>query len=122
MCIFVHIRCNNNYKPITGENAKKGELLFNSSGCPICHSFTGATRYGPPLNFNFEKEVIVFRRDKKKSILLDRKYIIRSIKYPELEKLDGYRYKKMPPSDLSSEEIERITDYLIDFNTKREAP
>jgi len=117
-CIFVSIRCSNNASdPITAENAKKGELLFNSSGCTICHSFTGETRYGPPLNFNFEKEVIVFRRDKQKSIMLDRKYIIRSIRYPEFEKLDGYRNKKMPPSDLSSEEVERITDYLIYVNT-----
>jgi mono/diheme cytochrome c family protein len=117
--MFLSIRCSSDSKPITGENAKKGELLFNSSGCSICHSFAGETRYGPPLNFMFEKEVTVFRRDIKKVIMLDRKYIIRSIKYPDFEKLDGYTNKTMPPAELSDDEIAQIADYLIYVNTKK---
>lgn len=118
--IFVSIRCSNkDSKPITEENAKKGELLFNSTGCTKCHSVTGESRYGPPLNFKFDKEVIIIRKDKKKSIKLDRKYIIRSIRFPELEKLNGYQNKKMPSTNLSSEDIDLITDYLIYINTKK---
>jgi len=117
--IFASIKCSNdNTKPISLENAKKGELLFNSVGCTKCHSLTGESRYGPSLIFTYDNEVIVYRKGKKVSVKLDRKYIIRAIKYPDYEKLNGYQDKKMIPPTLTTEEIDRIVDYLIYINTK----
>ena len=45
--IFVFAHCNNPEDDmiITRENAKKGELLFNSVGCTLCHSVSGESRY-----------------------------------------------------------------------------
>jgi len=117
--ILVSIRCSNNdSKPVSVENAKKGELLFNSSGCTKCHSVTGESRYGPPLNFTLNEVIIVFRKGKMISVPLDRKYIIRSITYPESDKLYNYQDKKMPVVSLPPEDIERLADYLIYINTK----
>jgi len=116
--VFVSVRCSNNdSKPISVENAKKGELLFNSSGCTKCHSFTGEYRYGPPLNFTFNDDILIFRKGKIITVKLDRKYIVRSITYPESDKLLNYQNKKMTVVNLPPEDIERIADYLIYINT-----
>lgn len=117
--IFVSIGCGNeDSKPISIENAKKGELIFNSTGCPKCHSFSGESRYGPPLNFTLNEDVMIFRKGKLMTVKLDRKYIIRSITYPEADKLLNYQDKKMSVVSLPPEDIERLADYLIYINTK----
>jgi mono/diheme cytochrome c family protein len=118
--IFVSIQCNNEgSRQITEDNAKKGELLFNSSGCTKCHFVSGESGYGAPLDFKPDKKVNVFRNGKKKSIIPNRKYIIRSIKKPEFEKVEGYQDKKMPATTLTDEEIDLITDYILYINTNR---
>jgi len=120
--IFLSIRCSDvESKPISIESVKEGEVLFNSVGCTKCHSVTGESMYGPSLNFILNKDVIIFRKGKKKSVKLDRKYIIRSITNPDLEKLNGYQEKKMPSVSLSPEDIDRIADYLIYINSKKNA-
>jgi hypothetical protein len=116
--IFLCIKCSSNKKQLNELNVKRGELLFNSSGCTQCHSLKGEIRYGPPLIFTLNSEIIVFRSENERSIKLNRKYIVRSITYPEQEKLDGYQNKKMPSTNLSPEDIDCITDYLISINKK----
>ena len=122
MLIFLFAKCNNPEDDtiITRENAKKGEILFNSVGCTLCHSVSGESRYGPPLNLIFDKKMVVIRKGRKLSIKQDRKYIIRSIKYPEFEKLIDYQNKKMPSVNISPEDIDYIADYLIYLNTNKE--
>lgn len=73
--------------------------------------------YGPSLNFIPGNEVSVIREGKKVSAIIDRNYIIRSIKQPDIEKVEGYENKKMTPVNLTSKQIGLITDYLIFINT-----
>jgi hypothetical protein len=99
---------------VTAEDARKGELLFNSVGCTKCHSVKGDTiLYGPPLKSIYGKEVVVSSSGKRITLTIDRQYIIRSITDPDAEKLAGYENKKMTPVNLSTEEIESLADYLI---------
>jgi hypothetical protein len=117
--ILAFIGCSNkDSKPITVENAKKGELLFNSTGCTKCHSVSSESKYGPPLNFTLGDNILIIRKGKIISVTLDRRYIIKSITYPESEKLFNYQDKKMPVVSLPHEDIERLADYLIYINTK----
>ena len=105
--------CRNSGK-VTAEEARLGELLFNSVGCTKCHSVKGdSLLYGPSLKSIYHKEVIVVRNGKRMTLTVDRDYIIRSITYPDADKLAGYENKKMTPVNLSAEEIERLADYLI---------
>jgi mono/diheme cytochrome c family protein len=97
--------------------AARGEELFNSVGCTKCHSMSGENMYGPPLKFNLGQEITVIRKGSLKNTELDRRYIVRSMKDPDYEKLAGYQQKKMAKIELSSEAIESIADYLIYINT-----
>lgn len=98
------------------ENANKGKLLFNSVGCALCHSVTGETRYGPTLNGILNTSIQVIREGSEQTLIIDREYILRSIQDPDYEKLLNFKSSKMPKTELSSKEIELITDYLISIN------
>lgn len=100
------------------DDAKKGELLFISTGCPKCHSISGENMYGPPLNDISGEKAVVIRKGNKETILRDRRYIIRSITQPEAEKLPEYKDKIMPPVNLTPEEIKLIADYIEFINAK----
>jgi hypothetical protein len=75
-------------------------------------------KYGPPLNSILNTEIHVNRKDKDFVLKVDREYIKRSILTPDYEKLQEFKNKKMPKTDLSSEEIDHITEYLISINEK----
>lgn len=112
--------CSDNSTLPSLENVKKGEQLFQASGCPKCHSINGDTLlYGPKLKFKPGTEITVFRNGKKKSITPDRKYFLRSIKEPDIEKPAGYQDRIMPVTTLTEEEISLITDYLMHLNSGR---
>jgi len=98
------------------ENVNKGEALFNSVGCTLCHSVSGEARYGPSLNGILNTSITVIRGGSEHTLIIDREYILRSIQNPDFEKLINFRNSKMPKTELSSEEIEFITDYLISIN------
>lgn len=110
--------CGTHRKPeiVHIENPSRGEMLFKSVGCTTCHSVTGESRYGPPLNSIFGKEVVVIRNGDQTVVTVDRQYLIRSLRDPEMEKVLNYEKKKMPPIDLTQEEIECLVDYIISVN------
>jgi len=109
--------CGSNGKnPTMEENAAKGEILFQSVGCTQCHSLSGETMYGPALNNILGTTIRVVQSGKEKSLTVDREYIHRSIEKPEYEKLLQFESRKMPRTELSEEQINQITDYLISIN------
>jgi cytochrome c2 len=110
--------CGNQKKPDSGraEDPKKGELLFNSVGCAICHSVSGEKKYGPPLNVIYAKKVTVFRNGNRDTLVTDRQYILRSLQDPGYEKVEGYQKRKMPSLNLSKEDIDYLMDYIIFIN------
>ena len=122
LLLFFFIACNRQKgsEAVTRENARKGEILFYSTGCTRCHSVSGKSGYGPPLNTIFDKEVIIIRNGRQISIKPDRKYLINSIKHPESEKLSGFQDRIMPSVELSAEDIEYIADYLIYLNLNKD--
>lgn len=121
--IFITILfgCNsqNSKRIVSKENADKGQELFNSVGCVMCHSVTGEARYGPSLNSIFNTEIHVIRNGEEKVLLIDREYIHRSIQDPDYERVHNFQNRKMPRPTLSSEEIDYITDYLISISEKQ---
>lgn len=114
--------CNsqNSTRIITRESADKGQELFNSVGCVMCHSVTGEARYGPSLNSIFNSEILVIRNGEEKVLTIDREYIRRSIENPDYEKVNSFQNRKMPKPTLSPEDIDYITDYLISISEKQQ--
>lgn len=106
-----------NGQVISPDKVKKGETIFIASGCTKCHSVSGEKMYGPPLNLILGRQITVIRKGEQHTLMPDRKYIIRSMKDPEYEKLVGYENKKMAVINLSDDDIESIADYLIFINT-----
>ena len=72
--------------------------------------------YGPSLNGILHTSIQVIREGSEHTLIIDREYILRSIQNPDYEKLINFRNSKMPKTELSPEEIEFITDYLISIN------
>lgn len=108
----------NGKKPTLAENAAKGEVLFLSVGCTQCHSLNGETMYGPALNNILNTSIRVIREGKEVSLTVDREYIHRSIQNPEYEKLLDFNKRKMPKTELSEDQINQLTDYLISIHDK----
>jgi mono/diheme cytochrome c family protein len=95
---------------------EKGEALFTNTGCAACHSITGESRYGPPLNSILDKVVPVIREGKTDSVRVDRQYILRSLQNPGFEKVASYQKRKMPALNLTRDEINYLVDYIIYIN------
>ncbi|OFX58912.1 MAG: hypothetical protein A2066_15910 [Bacteroidetes bacterium GWB2_41_8] len=115
---FALFGCNSpkSAKTKTNENANKGEALFHSVGCTQCHSLEGQAMYGPALNDILNTDIQVIREGKDHVLTIDREYIHRSIQNPDFEKPVNFKNSKMPKTELSPEEIEFITDYLLSIN------
>lgn len=72
--------------------------------------------YGPALNNILNTSIHVIRDGKELSLTVDREYIHRSIQNPEYEKLLDFKKQKMPKTELSEDQINQLTDYLISIN------
>lgn len=118
LSIFSGCKPSNNGKANTKENVEKGDVLFHSVGCTQCHSLNGETMYGPALNNILNTSIRVIRDGKEVSLTVDREYIRHSVQNPEYEKLLNFKMRKMPKTELSEEEINQLTDYLISINEK----
>lgn len=116
--ISIFSGCRSNLK-LDMNNISKGEKLFSDVGCIACHSVTGEKKYGPSLNNIVDKEVNVIREEKTRSILIDRRYILRSVRDPDYEKVDSFRKQTMPVPTISEEDIKHIVDYLMYINDKK---
>ena len=115
--VFAGCREQKKHEPAHKENPAKGEILFKSVGCAACHSMTGESKYGPPLNAIVGKEVVVIRQGTEVAVTIDREYLIRSLQDPGAEKVLSYQKRKMPPLNLTQEEINCLVDYIIFINS-----
>lgn len=95
---------------------EEGEKLFQSSICFQCHSLKGQKMYGPALNSLLNKSVNVIRNGDTLSVIADRKYLLRSIKNPDFEKVLGFEKSTMPAPTLSEKQLNAVLEYLIVIN------
>jgi cytochrome c551/c552 len=105
-------------KIVHQENPQKGAVLFNNSGCTMCHSINDQTLYGPTLNSVLNTRILVISNGKQDSVTIDRKYIVRSIKDPDFEKDIRFQHRKMPKPDLTDDDIESIADFILMINSR----
>ncbi|MFM7047690.1 MAG: c-type cytochrome [Actinomycetota bacterium] len=89
-------------------SAERGLKLSQSSGCASCHGsdFNGGT--GPTWT-GIVGQNVAFKGGE--SGVVDRAYLIESIKYPDKKKRVGYSVI-MPYNNLTDAEISDIVDYI----------
>ena len=108
LCLVLFTSCQKeNSQPIA---KLSGEKLYIEKSCITCHSISGARMIGPPLNNIFGQRV--FHNDGTSSIV-DKDYLIESIKYPDTKISKGYDNQMNSYIDLlSNDEIEALVEYI----------
>jgi len=87
--------------------------LLNESGCLDCHSTDGEVLIGPTFQGIYGRESVVITEGKERIIIVDDKYIKKSLERPQADVVKGY--DDIMPSfegEFSDREIESIIQYL----------
>lgn len=85
-----------------------GATLFRGASCSDCHSTTGETRTGPPLDGIYGTEVTLTNGE---TVTVDDEYLERAIRDPKSEVVEGFR-PLMPELDLSDEQVGTLVAYI----------
>lgn len=88
-----------------------GRQLARDKGCAACHGANGEGNVGPAFVGLYGSDVAL---QDGTTVTADDDYLIRSIKDPGADKVDGYNLP-MPSNDLTDTEIASILDYLRDL-------
>ena len=98
-------------EPVAGEAAATksgGEELFESSGCPACHTIDGSPSIGPTLKGLPGRETKLLDGS---TVRADERYIETAIRDPNAQVVDGFQ-PIMPQLPLTDAEVQRLVDYL----------
>ena len=74
-------------------DAKRGEKLYQESGCKACHSLDGARGVGPTWKGLFNAQVELADGS---TVIADDAYIIESVKVPGAKTVEGFPANAMP--------------------------
>ncbi len=85
-----------------------GAALFRGASCSDCHSTTGETKTGPPLDGIYGSSVTLTGGE---TVTADEDYLARSIREPKSQVVDGYR-PVMPDLDLSDDQVDALVDHI----------
>lgn len=88
-----------------------GWQLAREQGCASCHGTSGEGKVGPAFAGLYGSEVAL---QDGTTVVADDEYLIRAIKDPNADKVEGYNLP-MPSNSLSDAEIESILAYLRDL-------
>jgi cytochrome c oxidase subunit 2 len=94
------------------DSASKGEMLATQNGCLGCHSTDGSRRVGPSFKGLPDSERTVIKDEKTSKILADSAYLIRAIREPSAEIVEGYPPAMPPYPGLSDDDIEALKAWM----------
>ena len=91
-----------------------GLTILQRNACLTCHSLDGSRKIGPSFKQLLGKTEVVLIDGEETEIVVDRDYIIQSIKEPNAAIVQSYQPGMMISYDavISDEEIDHIIDYL----------
>ncbi len=89
-----------------------GEALAGKNGCLGCHSTDGSRRVGPSFKGLSGNERRVVREGQEIKVLADFDYILRAIKTPAAEIVQGYPAAMPPYPGLSDDDIKALQAWL----------
>jgi cytochrome c oxidase subunit 2 len=91
-----------------------GLTVLKKNACLSCHSQDGTRLVGPTFKGLIGRSEVVLIDGQEAEIVVDRDYIIESIKYPNAAIVEGYQQGLMISYEatITDEEIDQIIDYL----------
>lgn len=92
--------------------AERGEAVAAKNGCLGCHSVDGSKRVGPTLKGFWGSERIVTRDGQETTLVADDNYLIKALREPSADVLQGYPPAMPPYPGLSDEEIQDLRAWL----------
>jgi len=92
----------------------EGKQLLEDYGCLGCHSNDGSELVGPSFKGISTREVRIDRDGTDELIKVNRDYLIRAIKQPSADIVEGYPPIMPEGDDLSDDEIEAMVDQLLE--------
>jgi cytochrome c oxidase subunit 2 len=95
---------------VPGKDAK-GLNVIKEKGCLGCHTIDGTKKVGPTFKGIFGEKVLVITNGKERELVIDEKYLKRSILKPQADIVKGYP-PVMPVINLTDEELNDVIDYL----------
>jgi cytochrome c oxidase subunit 2 len=90
----------------------QGEALANKNGCLGCHSTDGSRRVGPSFKDLMGSERTIVKDGKTLQVKADTSYLIRAIREPGAEIVEGYPPAMPPYPGLSDEDIKDLQAWL----------
>jgi cytochrome c oxidase subunit 2 len=94
------------------DSGSKGETLATQNGCLGCHSTDGSRRVGPSFKGLLGSERTVVKDEKTLKVLADSAYLIRAIREPSAEIVEGYPPAMPPYPGLSNDDIEALKAWM----------
>lgn len=91
---------------------ERGEALATQNGCLGCHSIDGSKRVGPTFKGFWGSERIVTRDGQETTLVADEDYLIKALREPTADVVQGYPPAMPPYPGLSDEEIEDLRAWL----------
>ncbi len=92
--------------------AARGEALASKNGCLGCHSVDGSNSVGPTLKGFWGSQRAVTRNGQKADVLADENYLIKALREPSADVVEGYPPAMPPYPGLSDTEIEDLRAWL----------
>lgn len=93
--------------PLDGA-AAAGREVAGDRGCTSCHTASGDDRSGPTWKGLWGSQVEL---EDGTTVTADRDYVVRAIREPDAEVVDGYA-PIMPDVDLSDAEVDELVAYI----------
>jgi cytochrome c oxidase subunit 2 len=95
-----------------GDLVSQGENLAGKNGCLGCHSTDGSRRIGPSFKGLMGSERTVVKDGQEITVSADADYLIRAIREPGVEIVQGYPAAMPPFPQLSDEDIKALQAWL----------
>ncbi|MBE0577771.1 MAG: cytochrome c oxidase subunit II [Desulfuromonadales bacterium] len=95
-----------------GDFVSQGENLAGKNGCLGCHSTDGSRRVGPSFKGLMGSERTVVKDGQEITVSADADYLIRAIREPGVEIVQGYPAAMPPYPQLSDEDIKALQAWL----------
>ncbi len=89
-----------------------GQTLADENGCIGCHSTDGSRKVGPSFKGLMGSERTIVKGEQKVKVLADSDYLIRAIREPSAEIVEGYPAVMPPYPDFSNDDINALQNWL----------
>lgn len=94
------------------DEGARGRSIANENGCAACHGTSGQGGVGPAWQGLYMADVVL---ESGTTVIADDAYILRSIREPEADLVEGYTLR-MPVNSLTDDEATAVLAYIRELS------